>query len=364
MARPTTVTIDLDALRHNLQVLRGRAPRSRLMAMVKADAYGHGLVRVGKALSGLADAFGVASLQEAESLRAAGIDDRILVLSGIDGQDDLARFRAHRLDAVVHDGTQLDVLAQAPDGVPLRCWLKVDSGMHRLGFAPADVRAAHDRLRAMAAVDGDIHLMTHFASSDAFEDPQTARQAEVFAAAVADLPGPRSLANSAAVLGWPQAHADWIRPGGALYGMSVVPGTTGADFGLRPAMRFTTRLLAVKDVAAGEPVGYSATWCCPEDMRLGVAAVGYGDGYPRLATAGTPVLVDGRIAQVVGRVSMDLVTIDLRRHPAARAGDPVVLWGAPDLPVEHVAERAGTIAYDLTCAVSSRVAARTSGGPG
>jgi alanine racemase len=312
-------------------------------------------------MAGQADAFGVAGLGEAEALRRAGITAPVLVLSGPDCPGDLPRFRRHDLWAVVHDRTQLEFLEQAGDGPPIRCWLKVDSGMHRLGFAPGDVAAAHARLTAMRAVHDDIVLMNHFASSDEFEGGQTPRQLAVFERATSGLPGERSLANSAAILGWPATHADWIRPGGALYGLSVVSGTSGADFGLRPVMAFRTRLLAVKDVAAGECVGYSATWRCPEDMRLGVAAVGYGDGYPRHAPAGTPVLVDGRPAQVVGRVSMDLTTIDLRGHPDARAGSDVALWGVEGLPVEAVASASATISYQLTCAVADRVARELSG---
>ena len=253
---------------------------------------------------------------------------------------------------------QLELLEQT-DGAPIRVWLKIDSGMHRLGFPPEHVREVHARLCEARGVHGDIVLMTHFASSDEF-DPharsgaQTPAQLRVFAAATEDLPGPRSLANSAAVLGWNESHGDWIRPGGALYGMSVVAGRPGAEFGLRPAMTFETRLLAVNRLRKGDRVGYSATWEAPEDLLLGVAAVGYGDGYPRLAPAGTPVLVNGQAASVVGRVSMDLMTIDLRGVDGVRAGDPVTLWG-PALPVETVAEAAGTISYALTCGITRRV---------
>jgi alanine racemase len=211
----------------------------------------------------------------------------------------------------------------------------------------------------MPAVATDIVLMNHFASSDEFADSasqgqQTRTQLDVFAQATAGLPGARSLANSAAVLGWPQAHADWVRPGGALYGISVVEGTSGADFGLRPAMTLATRLLAVNRIRKGERIGYSATWECPEDMPVGVAAIGYGDGYPRHAPAGTPVLLNGRRADIIGRVSMDLMTIDLRTQPDAKPGDPVVLWG-PGLPVETIAEASDTIGYEPVCSITRRV---------
>ena len=357
MARPTSATIHTDALRHNLGQLRARASGSRVMAVVKADGYGHGLERVARAL-GAADAFGVAALSDAERLRAAGLSQPIVLLSGINEPDDIARVRELGVESVVHHHSQLEMLEQAPMGAPVRCWLKVDSGMHRLGFAPDTVREAHARLQAAQAVAGDIVLMNHFASSDEFEGDngagrQTREQLRVFAEATAGLPGARSLANSAGVLGWPQAHADWIRPGGALYGMSVVAGTAGADFGLRPAMTLATRLIAINPVRRGEHVGYSATWMCPEDMPVGVAAIGYGDGYPRAAPSGTPVRVNGQPAQVIGRVSMDLMAVDLRGVDA-RVGDPVVLWG-PELPVERIAEGAGTIAYELTCSITRRV---------
>lgn len=362
MARPTSATIHADALRHNLGVLRSRAPGSRVMAVVKADGYGHGLERVARALAD-ADAFGVAALSDAERLRAAGMTQPIVWLSGFNAPEDLARLRSLAVETVVHDASQLAMLEQSEAGssadAPIRCWLKIDTGMHRLGFAPEDVRGARARLAALPGVADEIVLMTHFASSDAFpgsgeDDGQTRAQIETFAAATEGLPGPRSLANSAAVLGWPAAHGDWIRPGGALYGMSVVEGRPGGEFGLRPAMTLSTRLLAVKQVRRGERIGYGAAWTCPEDMPVGVAAIGYGDGYPRHAPAGTPVLVNGRPAQVVGRVSMDLMTLDLRAQPDASAGDRVVLWG-DSLPVETVAEAAGTIAYELTCSVTRRV---------
>jgi len=353
MARPTSATIHIDALRHNLCVVRARAPDSRVMAVVKADGYGHGLERVARALQG-ADAFGVASLSDAERLRAAGLSQPIVLLSGFDEADDLPQLRRLNVETVVHHVAQLAMLEEAAAGDPIRCWLKVDTGMHRLGFAPDEVRNAHARLTALSAVVGDIVLMNHFASSDEFDKPQTREQMRVFAEATSGLAGPRSLANSAAVLGWPDAHGDWVRPGGALYGVSAVDGTSGADFGLQPAMTLSTKLLAVNHVRAGERIGYGATWQCPEDMPVGVAAIGYGDGYPRHALAGTPVLVNGARGDIIGRVSMDLMTIDLRGQPGAKAGAAVTLWG-PGLPVETIAAAAGTIGYELICSITRRV---------
>jgi alanine racemase len=357
MPRPTTATIHLDALRHNLQQMKARAPRSRVMAMVKADAYGHGIERVADALRE-ADAFGVAAFEEAERVGAAGLRQPLLLLAGPNAVEDLARARQLGADCVVHDFSQIELL-EGDRGAPIRCWLKLDTGMHRLGFAPGQVREAHARLAALPTVAPDIVLMNHFASSDEFagsasEGRQTREQLRVFAEATAGLPGPRSLANSAAVLGWPESHADWIRPGGALYGMSVVAGRDGREFGLRPAMTLSSALISVKQVRRGERIGYSGTWECPEDMPVGVVAAGYGDGYPRAAAAGTPVLVDDQPARVVGRVSMDLMTVDLRGVSGARVGSLVTLWGQ-GLPVETVAASAGTIGYELTCSVTRRV---------
>lgn len=352
MARPTSATIHIDALRHNLGQVRKLAPASRVMAVVKADGYGHGLERVARALSG-ADAFGVAALSDAERLRAAGLSQPIVLLSGFDAADDLPKLRELSVETVVHHAAQLRMLEQS-DGDPIRCWLKVDTGMHRLGFSPEAVGEAYERLSKTKAVADGIVLMSHFASSDEFDSRQTRDQLRLFGEATAGLPGERSLANSAAVLGWPDAYGDWVRPGGALYGISVVDGKTGADFGLRPAMTLSTRLLAVNRIRKGEKVGYSATWECPEDMPVGVAAIGYGDGYPRHVPTGTPVLVNGRRAPIVGRVSMDLMTIDLRTQPEAKPGDPVVLWGE-DLPVEEIGAAAGTIGYELTCSITRRV---------
>ena len=355
MSRTTVATVHLGALRHNLSRVRELAPGARVMAVVKADAYGHGLERVARALAAGVDAFAVAAIADGLRLRAAGHLQRIVVLSGPDTVSDIAEMQRLRLDALIHHDAQLPWLAKAdPARGGLRVWIKVDTGMHRLGFAPARAREVHAALLAMPAVDGEIGLMTHFASSEEFESRDTAVQIQRFREATAGLNGPRALSNSAAVLGWPDARGDWVRTGGLLYGLSVVDGRSGADFGFRPAMTLSTRLVAINQLARGERVGYNGTYECPEDMAVGVAAIGYGDGYPRSAAAGTPVLVNGRQAPLIGRVSMDLITIDLRGMPDARTGDRVTLWGE-GLPVETVAAAAGTISYDLTCGMTRRV---------
>ncbi len=356
MSRPTTATIHSDALRHNLARVRALAPGSKVMAVVKADGYGHGLERVARALEG-ADAFGVAALSDAERLRSAGMSQRIVLLSGFDEPNDLAQLRRLDVDTVVHHDSQLAMLEAEPDaggGAPLHCWLKLDTGMHRLGFPPARASEVRARLQALSSVATEIVLMSHFASSDAFDGEQTRTQLRAFDDSGVVKGASASLSNSAAVLGWPDAHRDWVRAGGALYGLSVVAGRAGEAFGLRPAMTLSTRLIAINRVLRGERVGYSATWECPEDMDVGVAAIGYGDGYPRAVPAGTPVLLNGRRVPIIGRVSMDLMTLDLRGAPEARVGDPVVLWGE-GLPAEEVATCAGTISYELTCSITRRV---------
>jgi alanine racemase len=353
VSRLAVASIDLAALTANLARLRALAAPARLMAVVKADGYGHGLERVARALAG-ADAFGVAAIADGQRLRAAGHAERIVVLSGPDAPGDLAELRRLDLDAVIHHPSQLEWLEAEAGGAPLRVWLKVDSGMHRLGFAPQCVAEVHARLARLPQVHPEIVLMTHFAASDEFGNALTAQQIEAFAAATRGLPGPRSLSNSAALLGWPAARGDWVRAGGLLYGLSVVRGKTGADHGVVPAMRLATRLIAVNRVAQGEAIGYAGTWRCPEAMPVGIAAIGYGDGYPRSAPSGTPALLREREVALIGRVSMDLLALDLRAVPDARVGDEVVLWG-PDLPVEHIAAAAGTISYELTCGVTRRV---------
>ena len=352
MSRAALAPLHLGALRRNLARLRQKANGAKVLAIIQADGYGHGLERVARAL-GEADAFGVAALGDGLRLRAAGIASRIVVLSGPDEAADLAEFRRLRLDAVVHHESQLRWLEADHDARTLRVWLKVDTGMHRLGLMPEETVDAHARLRALTNV-AEIALMTHLAASDEFDNDLTARQVGAFEAATSGLAGVRSLANSAAVLGWPQSRGDWVRAGGLLYGLSVIPKTTGSDLGFEPAMTLSTRLISVKRIKKGESIGYAATWQCPEDMPIGVAAIGYGDGYPRSAASGTPVLVNGVRAAIVGRVSMDLIAIDLRSVTEAQVGDRVALWGR-GLAVEEIAAQAGTISYDLTCGMTKRV---------
>ncbi|MGH8211892.1 MAG: alanine racemase [Rhodanobacteraceae bacterium] len=353
MARSAVATIHLDALRTNLARIRALAQGVKVMAVVKADAYGHGLERCARAFTD-ADAFGVASIADGLRLRAAGYRSRIVVLSGPDTASDLVEMRRLDLEAVIHHESQLQLLAAEKSTRRLRIWLKLDTGMHRLGFPAERAAELHARLLAMPGVDPDVVLMTHFACSDEPDNDFTARQIANFENATRAIAGERALSNSAGVLGWPDARGDWVRVGGLLYGSSVADGKTGADFGFRPAMTLSTRLISINRVKRGERIGYGSTYECEEDMPVGVAAIGYGDGYPRSAASGTPVLVGDAQAVIIGRVSMDLITLDLRSAPGVRVGETVMLWG-PELPAETVARHAGTISYELTCGVTRRV---------
>ena len=352
MSRATTVRLDLGALVHNLQRVRAAAPGRRVATAVKAEGYGHGLLRVARSLD--ADAFAVACIEEALTLREAGIDRPILLLEGVFEASELPFCARHGLAIVVHHSEQVLMLERARLEHPLRVWLKVDTGMHRLGLAPETVPAIYQRLRDCPAVAPEMGLMSHLARADERDCDATLQQLQTFNAATAGLPGERSLANSAGILGWPQTQFDWVRPGIMLYGASPFVNSLAAAENLRPVMTFSTRLIAINRLRQGEAVGYGGTWICPEKMDVGVAAVGYGDGYPRHAPSGTPVLVNGREASLIGRVSMDMITLDLRQHPEARIGDSVVLWGE-GLPVECIAQAAGAISYTLLCGITARV---------
>ncbi len=349
--------IDTTALRHNLSRVRELAPGCRVIAVIKANAYGHGLVAVAKALAA-ADAFAVARIEEAVALREAGCTTRIVLLEGFQDAAELETAAHHGLEPFVHQDHQLAMLEAWTGPQLLRAWLKIDTGMHRLGFAPGQVAAAIERLGVCRFVAQPIAIATHLADAERADGLATRAQLAAFSSATAGLSGERSIANSAGLIAWPEARADWVRPGIMLYGISPFDGQTGADHGLRPVMSFETRIIALKELAVGDRVGYGGTWTAPRASRLAVAAVGYGDGYPRSAGNGTPVAVNGVAAAVAGRPSMDMLTIDVTGLPRVAVGDRVELWG-PRVPVERVAAAAGTIAYELTCRVGRRVSFST-----
>lgn len=344
--------IDLGALRYNLQQVRRFAPQARVMAAVKANGYGHGAIEVARALDD-ADAFAVASLMEALTLRDAGIKHPLVILGGILNADELRQALQSDLHLVVHDFRQLEFIEHSAAAREAAVWIKLDTGMHRLGFSPRQLPELCQRLHALPGLRMQ-GWMTHFARADEADRADTAKQIRVFEESLRGIRGPRSLANSAGIVAWPASHADWVRPGIMLYGGSPVKGKSAASFDLKPVMTLRSRLLSIRELAAGEAVGYGGRWMTPERMRVGVVAIGYGDGYPRHAESGTPVLINGQRTALVGRVSMDMITVDLRGFDDAREGDEVVLWG-DGLPADEVAAAANTIAYDLFCGLTSRV---------
>lgn len=353
MTRATRAIVNLGALQHNLQVARTAAPKARHMAIIKANGYGHGLVPVARALQE-ADAFGVATLDEAVSLREGGVAHDIVLLEGFTSAEELLLIRAYNLQAVIHHSSQVDLL-ERHKGTPIMVWLKLDTGMHRLGFEPVQCLSVLQRLRACKNVSGPVRLMTHLCCADDRGSDATMGQLSCFYTAVSSCDeSPQSIANSAGILGWPQSHRDWVRPGIMLYGVSPFIDNQDSVSTLQPAMTLKSQLISVKTIQQGESVGYGASWTAKKETRIGTVAIGYGDGYPRHARSGTPVLVNQSKASLVGRVSMDMLGVDLSACPDAKVGDPVVLWGE-GLPVETIAEHADTIAYTLLCGVTQRV---------
>lgn len=359
MPRPLLATIDLAAMRANLAVARARAAQANVWAVVKANAYGHGLANAMTAFDS-ADGLALIEPDAAVRLREMGWRKPVLLLEGFFDATDLEAVFAHDLDTVVHSHAQLAMLERATTRGATDIHLKVNSGMNRLGFRPQEVAAAHARLRTLPWVRRVV-LVTHFANADDEFNPALplVQQVQRIRTAAAGLDLPLSLANSAADLLHPDLTESWVRPGIMLYG-----GTPGVDtaeaFGLRPAMTLTSRLLSVQEIAAGESVGYGSRFTARRPSRIGVVACGYADGYPRSAPDGSPVLVEGVRCPVAGRVSMDMMTVDVTDVPSAQVGSPVTLWGV-GLPVDEVAQAAGTIGYELLCALAPRVATQTRG---
>lgn len=346
--RPITARIDLAALRHNLGVVRRRAPNSRVWAVVKANAYGHGLER---AAAGLVEADGLAlvELDAAIRLRRSGEVRPILLLEGFFSPQELGPVVDNGLSVVVHDLEQIAMLEKARIPARFPVYAKLNTGMNRLGFAENEIRGALQRLRACA---GEITLMTHFADADGKRGIRW--QLDRFNSVTAGESLARSLANSAAILRYPEAHAEWVRPGIMLYGCSPFPDESAKGLGLKPAMTLSSELISVRNLSSGDSVGYGCTFTASGPMRVGVVACGYADGYPRHAPTGTPILVCGKHTRTLGRVAMDMLFADLSGIPEARVGSPVTLWGE-GLSADEVAASAGTVSYELLCALSPRI---------
>jgi alanine racemase len=353
MSRRPIAQINLAALSHNLQQVQQLAPASKILAVLKANAYGHCLVKVAQTLTA-ADAFAVARIDEALALRTGGIVKPIVLLEGFYEAAELPVLLANNLQTVIHNEVQLQALEQSTLDGQLKVWLKIDTGMHRLGITPAQFSEFYRRLWQCAAVQPGIRLMSHFCCADEPGSAKTLQQLALFNQLCADKAEERSLANSAAIVCLPQSHADWVRPGLMLHGISPLPSHQGHQHQLQPVMRLSSRLIAMREVLQGDTVGYGGNWQAATSTWIGVIAIGYGDGYPRHAANGTPVWLAGREVSLVGRVSMDMITVDLGENPTEEIGAEAVLWG-PELAIERVALCADTIPYELLCNITPRV---------
>jgi alanine racemase len=349
--RPTKAYVDLDALRHNLGVAQHLAPGSKNVAVIKANAYGHGMLEAARALGSLAQALAVATIDEAVSLRDAGVGGPLIVLQGAPCRSGVEEAAARGLWLMIHTGGQLEQLLGARVTEPLGAWIKVDTGMHRIGMTVEEATTAIEAIERSDKVNHPPVLCTHLACADEVDNPMTAEQVDRFRTFSDHYDLPLSIANSAGIMHWPASHGDWNRPGIMLYGAD--PAGTFGDTCLRPVMRLVSEIMAVRTLAPGEGVGYGQRWKARVPSRIGTVSIGYGDGYPRHAGNGTPVWVKDRRVPLVGTVSMDMITVDLTGHDDIAAGDPVELWG-PNIPVNEVAEFAGTIGYELLAGMTSR----------
>ena len=353
MSRPTKAVIDLQALRHNYQLAESLAPESKTIPMVKANAYGHGAVKVAQALADLAPAFGVACIEEALELRSAGIKQPILLLEGVFDAAELKVAATKGFWVMVENHPQKDAIINADLALPLTVWLGVDTGMHRLGFQPSDIAEVYQCLNNSRNISQPIVFTSHFACADDLDSAVTVKQIDTFKAC-APVTALQSLANSAAILAWPKAQREWQRPGYMLYGNSPFSVPQENADQLKPVMSFESAVISLRNIAAGEPVGYTGNWTAQRDSTIATITVGYGDGYPRNAINGTPVLINGVRCPLVGRVSMDMITVDVTELTEVAIGDRAVLWG-PELPVNEVASYCDSIGYELLTRMPGRV---------
>ncbi|PVX33053.1 alanine racemase [Pasteurella langaaensis DSM 22999] len=351
--KPATAKISSVALKHNIQLIHQKAPNSKMIAIVKANAYGHGVEFVASTLEEHVDGFGVARLEEALALRSKGIIKPILLLEGFFSAKDLPILAVNNIQTVIHNQEQLTALKSAKLPNPIKVWLKIDTGMHRLGVALDEVDYFYQELQKCPNIDPHLGFVSHFSRADELESDYTNIQLNRFLTVTEGKAGERCIAASGGILFWQASHLDWIRPGIIMYGVSPTD-TPSAEFGLQPVMTLTSSLIAVRNHQAGEPVGYGGTWVSEEDTKIGVIAIGYGDGYPRNIPVGTPVFINGRIVPIVGRVSMDMITVDLGLGCTDKVGDEVILWGK-ELPIEIVAKHIGILSYELMTKLTPRV---------
>ncbi len=354
MSRPTCALIHLAAIRHNYQLAQSLAPHAQALGVVKANAYGHGAVEVARTLEDLAPVFAVACLEEAIQLRDAGLRQPILLLEGPFAQQDIVTAAEQNFWLMLTCQEQIDWLVTTITKKPLRVWIKLDTGMHRLGLPVEALATVLAQLATLSHVLPDPVIATHFAIADDLSDDFTAQQIHTLCTATGTQPLPLSLANSAGILAWPASHRDYTRPGIMLYGASPFEQPHPHATPLQAAMTLTSEVIGIRTIAAGETVGYGRTWTAPDTATIATVAVGYGDGYPRHAPNGTPVIINGVRCPLVGRVSMDMITVDVSHLPSAKIGDPVELWGQ-QLPLNEIAQAAGTISYELVTRMPARV---------
>lgn len=355
MGRPTFLHIDATALQHNVSRIKTYAPDQRILAMVKADAYGCGMHMVLPVLGPLVDGFGVACIEEAQTAKALCPDKECILLHGLFTAEDMSDVIAMQLSVVVHNSQQLTWLTTRATDVSIKVWVKVDTGMHRLGFSPQELGQVLHTLRACTWIDPQIGLMTHLGCADLPDSVPCQAQLHIWEEIAQQYPDmPQSVANSAALVALPQTRADVIRPGLLLYGASPFSERLGTDLDLRPVMHFMSSITTIHHYLPGDAIGYGATWVCKRPSVIGVIPVGYGDGYPRHIKTNTRVWINGQTAPIVGRISMDMMTVDLTDCPNVHIGDQVELWGK-HIPIEVVARQAHTVAYELMTQVTRRV---------
>ncbi len=351
--KPATAKISSVALKHNIQTIKQKAPNSKIIAVVKANAYGHGVVFVSSAVEKMVDCFGVARLEEALRLRSNGITKPILLLEGFFCSKDLPILAVNNIQTVVHNIEQLQALQKAELPNPIKVWLKIDTGMHRLGVDLTQVDEFYQALKNSPNVDANIGFVSHFSRADEINSDYTALQLNRFLHTTKDKQGERSIAASGGILFWENSHLEWIRPGIIMYGISPV-NIPAQEYDLTPVMTLTSSLISIKPHKKGEPVGYGGVWVSDKETKIGVVAIGYGDGYPRDVPTGTPVYLNGRRVPIVGKVSMDMLTVDLGLESQDKVGDEVILWGK-QLPIEEIAQISGMLSYELITKLTPRV---------
>jgi alanine racemase len=347
-------SINLAALTRNILQIKQLAPKSKIVAVVKDNAYGHGAVQIALTIQDKVDALGVMFIDEAIQLRNAAVTIPLVVMCGFFNEAELHQIADYKLDTVIHNVNQVKILKNSKLKNKVNVWLEINSGLHRLGISFADVQPIYEILQTSPNVLNPIRFTTHFSDADEINKPKTMEQFADFAKCIAGIDGELCVSNSAAILNYPQLNLDWVRPGITLYGVSPLSSKTTVDLGLRPVMTLSSGIINIHHLKKGDTVGYGSEWVCPEDMVVGIVAIGYGDGYPRNACTGTPVLVKGKECQLIGRVAMDMINVDLRNCPDAKICDRVELWGER-LPITKVAACANTISYELFCRINQRM---------